>query len=188
MRLEAEIRDRVEEFVRPLYTGLDGVQTFDRVGRIEGRLRELAGGQPVNEQLLELLVLFQGVIERLGSLGRQSRFGLFLRGLSLPEELSEAVRTGLRRFSDLPETAEERLLHDACLLEKTGLRAAVARLLTAGRRRWTVERALEALDPGPAEDRFHTPAGAAMAARHRRKVEVWIEELRRSIRGEKQAS
>lgn len=187
MPLEAEIRNRIEEFVRPLYTGLDGVQTFGRVVRIEGWVWRLASGVPVNKPLLELLVLFHGVIERLGSLGRQSRFSLLLRGLSLPEELIEGVRLGLGRFSDRPGTAEERIIHDACLLEESGLRAAVARLLTVGRRRWTVERALEALDPGPAEDRFRTPAGAAVAATRRRKVESWIAGLRRSVREEEEA-
>ncbi len=184
MRLEADIRSRIEEFVLPLYTTLDGVQTFDRVVRIERRVWELAGDEDLDGRLLELLVLFHGVTDRLGSLGRQSRFALILRGLSLPEDMIERSRIGLQRFSEGPETSEERILHDAWLLEESGLRAVVARLLMAGRRRWTVERALETLGPGPVAERFYTSAGAATATRRRQEVAAWIDGLRRSLRQE----
>ncbi|MDH3743927.1 MAG: hypothetical protein OES47_02365, partial [Acidobacteriota bacterium] len=40
--LSPEIRRRCEEFARPLYAGLDGVQSFDRVSRVLERLDSLA--------------------------------------------------------------------------------------------------------------------------------------------------
>src|SRR5262249_52035324 len=122
MSLPEDVRRRIEEMVRPLYAGLDGVQTFDRVERLRRHLAailELREG-PVDEDLLEMLLLLHGVVDRLGSLAPGSRLDLFLRGLGLPEERVRRVRAGLGRLGEAPEGSEERLLHDALLLESSG--------------------------------------------------------------------
>src|SRR5690349_12636028 len=82
MTLSPEVQRRVEEMVRPLYAGLDGVQTFDRVDRLRRQLAAL-GTMPEggDADLLELLLLLHGVVDRLGSLASGGRLDLFLRGL-----------------------------------------------------------------------------------------------------------
>lgn len=174
-------RRRLEQFVKPLYAGLDGVQTFDRIDRLQVHLSALRQGEeePVDETFLELLLLLHGVVDRLGSLAPGGRLDLFLRGLGLPEELTRAVRSGLARFADDPRRPEEALLHDALLLESAGVIATVERLMAAGKKRVALARALAQLDPGPAAERYKTPRGAALGAARRRDAELWIEDLRR---------
>jgi hypothetical protein len=177
-----EARQRVEQFVRPLYAGLDGVQTFDRVARLEGYVRDLSeGGLAVEESLLELLLLFHGAVDRLGSLAPGGRLELFLRGLGLPEDLIRRVRAALGRFRDDPRGPEEGLLHDALLLESAGVVAAAERLMAAGKKRTPLARALVQLDPGPPPERYKTARGAALGAVRRREAEEWIGNLRRKV-------
>jgi hypothetical protein len=177
-----EARQRVEQFVRPLYAGLDGVQTFDRVARLESYVRDLSEGVlVVDEDLLELLLLFHGAVDRLGSLAPGGRLELFLRGLDLPEDRVRRVRAALGRFRDDPRGPEEGLLHDALLLESAGVVAAAERLMAAGKKRTPLARALGQLDPGPPPERYKTARGAALGAVRRREAEEWIGNLRRKM-------
>jgi hypothetical protein len=182
--LAEDTRRRLEQYVKPLYAGLDGVQTFDRVDRLRDHvaaLREEVTGQPpaVDGLLLDLLLLLHGVVDRLGSLAAGGRLDLFLRGLGLPEELTRAARIGLGRFHEDPRRPEEELLHDALLLESAGVVATVERLMAAGKKRVPLARALAQLDPGPAVERYKTPRGAVLGAARRKAAEEWIEDLRR---------
>jgi hypothetical protein len=181
--LSEDVRRRLEQYVKPLYAGLDGVQTFDRVERLRAHvaaLREGGTGQPaVDGPLLELLLLLHGAVDRLGSLAAGGRLDLFLKGLGLPDELTRAARTGLGRFRDDPRRLEEELLHDALLLESAGIVATVERLMAAGKKRVALGRALAQLDPGPAAERYRTPRGAIVGAARRQAAEEWIEDLRR---------
>jgi hypothetical protein len=176
-----EARQRVEQFVRPLYAGLDGVQTFDRVERLRARLAVLKAGTAVDEDLVELLLLFHGAVERLGSLAAGGRLDLFLRGLELPEDLARRVRAGLGRFHEAPHGTEEELLYDALLLESAGVVAAAERLMAAGKKRTPLARALSHLDPGPPPERYRTVCGAALGAARRREAEEWIARLRSKV-------
>ena len=177
-----EIRQRVEQLVKPLYAGLDGVQTFDRVARLESHIETLREGVlVVDEDLLELLLLFHGAVDRIGSLAPGGRLDLFLRGLDLPEERIRRVRAALGRFQDDPRGPEEGLLHDALLLESAGVVAAAERLMAAGKKRTLLARALVQLDPGPPPERYKTARGAALGAARRREAEEWIENLRRKV-------
>lgn len=176
-----DVRRQVEQFVRPLYAGLDGVQTFGQVERLRARIAAIRGGIPVDEDLLDLLVLFQGAVDRLGSLAAGGRLDLFLKGLGLADDLARKVRTGLGRLREDPRSPEEELVHDALLLESSGVIAAAERLMAAGKKRTPVARALAQLDPGPAAERYRTPLARARGAERRREAERWIEELRRKV-------
>jgi hypothetical protein len=182
--LTEDTRRRLEQYVKPLYAGLDGVQTFDRVDRLRAHvaaLREGATDQPaaVDGVLLDLLLLLHGVVDRLGSLAAGGRLDLFLKGLDLPEELARAARIGLGRFHEDPRRLEEELLHDALLLESAGVVATVERLMAAGKKQVALARVLAQLDPGPAVERYKTPRGAVLGAARRKAAEAWIEDLRR---------
>jgi hypothetical protein len=180
--LDPEIRRRLEQYVRPLYAGLDGVQTFDRVGRLQTHLDALRDA-PVDQELLEILLVLHGAVDRLGSLAAGGRLDLFLKGLGLPEERIRAVRVGLGRLQEDPRRPEEEMLHDAVLLESAGVLAALERLMAAGKKRTPVGRALAQLDPGPAAERYKTPRGAVLGAARRREAEEWIADLRRRVAG-----
>jgi hypothetical protein len=181
MSLTPGRRARVEEYVRPLYTELDGVDTFSQVEEIERRLARLAPGVRHHPELLELMVLFHGVVARLGSLARGGRWQLFVRGLGLADGDVARLRSALGRYAESPRTPEEELLHDAVLLGRTGVRAVVTRLLAAGRRRAPLERALAQIDSGPDPERFRTPAGRELAVVRQSAAIDWIARLRASV-------
>ncbi len=178
--MEPETRRRIEQYVRPLYAGLDGVQTFDRVDRLHAHIAAIrsAIGESaprIDDDLLELLLLLHGAVDRLGSLAAGGRLDLFLRGLGLAEDLVRGVRTALGRFRDNPRRPEEELLHDALLLESAGVVAAAERLMAAGKKRVPLVRALAQLDPGPPKERYRTVQGAVFGTARRREAEDWIE-------------
>jgi hypothetical protein len=182
--LDPGVRRQVEQLVRPLYAGLDGVQTFDRVDRLSTRIAALHGGRALDDRLLELLLLFHGAADRLGSLAPGGRLDLFLKGLGLADDLVRRVRAGLGRLREDPRGPEEELMHDALLLESGGVAAAAERLMAAGKKRVSLARALAQLDPGPPAERYRTPAGAALGAHRRQEAEQWIAELRRKVAAE----
>lgn len=179
--LDPGVRRQAEQFVRPLYAGLDGVQTFGQVERLRARIEAVRGDIPVEEDLLDLLVLFQGAVDRLGSLAPGGRLDLFLKGIGLADDLVRRVRSGLGRLREDPRGREEELLHDVLLLESTGVVAAAERLMAAGKKRTPVDRAVAQLDPGPAPERYRTPRARALGAERRREAEQWIGELRRKV-------
>ncbi|HWM89918.1 MAG TPA: hypothetical protein VN493_04060 [Thermoanaerobaculia bacterium] len=179
--LDPGVRRQVEQFVRPLYAGLDGVQTFGQVERLAARIQAIRGDLPVDEELLDLLLLFQGVVDRLGSLAPGGRLDLFLKGLGLGDDLVRRVRTGIGRVREEPRGPEEELVHDALLLEWSGVVATAERLMAAGKKRTPVARALAQLDPGPAPERYRTPRARELGAGRKREAERWIEELRKKI-------
>lgn len=191
MGLAPEVRAGVERFVRPLYAGLDGVQTFDRVGRLARHVADIADiastGPPgtVDAALLELLLLLHGAADRLGSLAPGGRLDLFLRGLGLADELVRSARSALGRFREDPRSPEERLLHDALLLDAAGVAAVVERLMAAGKKRAPLARAVAQLDPGPPPERYRTPGGAALGAERRKAAEAWIADLRARLAAER---
>ncbi|MFY9822481.1 MAG: hypothetical protein WAM82_13940 [Thermoanaerobaculia bacterium] len=179
-----EVSQRAEQFVRPLYAGLDGVQTFDRVERLRRRVAGLAEGLDLDGDLLDLLLVFHGVVDRLGSLAPGGRLDLFLRDLGLADSLARRVRAGLGRIGEDPKGPEEELLHDALLLESAGVGATAERLMALGKKRTPLSRALAQLDPGPPTERYRTARGAALGTARRREAEEWIADLRRKIAAE----
>ncbi|MEA2560206.1 MAG: hypothetical protein QOH06_1710 [Acidobacteriota bacterium] len=182
--LDSGVRRQAEQFVRPLYAGLDGVQTFGQVERLRARIAAIREGREamaIDEDLLELLLLLQGVVDRLGSLAPGGRLDLFLKGLGLADDLARRVRNGLGRLREDPRGLEEELVHDALLLESAGVVATAERLMAAGKKRTPVARALAQLDPGPSAERYRTPRAGELGAERRKEAELWIEELRRKV-------
>jgi hypothetical protein len=181
------LRAQVEQLVRPLYVGLDGAAGFERVSRLRRQaaaLRSAAEGGAADPFLLELLLLFHGVVDRLGSLGPGGRLDLFLRGAGVGEEPARRLRSGLGRLASAaspPASAEEALVHDALLLEASGVAAAAERLMAAGKRRLPLGRALAQLDPGAPAERYRTAAGRRLGAIRRAAALAWIDDLQRRI-------
>lgn len=179
--LPADVRRRIETFVRPLYAGLDGVQTFDRVARLEGWLSELGAEALEEREWLELLTLFHGVADRLGRGGAGSRLELFLRSLGVDGSWVRELPAALERIESRPQDEAEELLHDALLLEASGVLAAARRLMLAGKKRVEPARAASRLSAGPTLDRFRTARGRQLAAPLRREAESWIAAFVRSV-------
>ncbi len=178
MSLPASLRRQIESWVRPLYIELDGVDAFDTVERRGGVVRDLLESSEVDNEYLELLLLFHGTVKSLGSTDPRSRWWLFLRGLGLADERILRLSQGLSRWRESPQGPEEEALHDAELLEEVGIVATAQRIWRAGRKRFVLARALATLDAGPVVERFRTAEGRRLAGERRAEAEVWIETLR----------
>jgi len=189
MSLAEERRRQIESWVRPLYVELDGVDTFGVVTRrsslVESLLdADLLAAGSIDEEYLELLLLYHGTAQRIGSTGPGGRWWLFLKGLGLSDAELRRLSVGLSRWRDAPRGSEEEALHDAVLLEDVGVGACARRLWWAGRKRIAFERSLSALDAGPVAERFKTTRGRHLAVVRSRAARAWLEELRDSVAAE----
>lgn len=178
MSLDPAARRRIEELVRPLHAGLDGVDGWPQVERRLELARRLLEGVAHDPVRLELLALLHDAVDGLGGLGERSRLHLLLRSLELPEPEIAELKRALRRVERGPRAPEERALHDALLLARSGVRGALERLLEAGRKRRDPLKTVASLDAGPDPERCATEGGKKLAAERRKAAREWIEELR----------
>lgn len=185
MKLAADWRDQVERYLRPLYTELDGADTFVDAERRERRIARLGDGLDYDADRAVLLALFHGVRSRLGSLAPGGRWQLLLARIGVTAEEAAALRAGIERLESAPAGVEESLVHDALLLERTGVGAVLARLLHAGRKRVPADRAVAALDAGPPPERFRTARGRELATTLAAEARRWIEALRAALAAER---
>lgn len=184
MTLDGSRRERIETYVRPLYVELDGLDTFSSVDRRRQLSRRLLGEAAIDEEYLELLLLFHGTAKSLGSTGPGGRWWLYLRSLGVADAMLQRVSHGLGRWRESPRGLEEEALHDAELLESVGVVASARRLWWAGRKRVDFFRVLSTLDAGPVPERFRTLEGKRRAAQGRDAAKAWLESLRAAAKAD----
>jgi hypothetical protein len=161
-------RRRIEEYVRPLTAGLDGVTNFGDTHRIVAAAEAMAAGRSdLDEDLLYLLAVFSGQERWVSRMGHRSRTEMFLASLGVPARTIRALFRGLARLESAPATAEEEIAHDAVRLDGMGGRG-VARAVIEGRREGQsfleVAAAIEVAAASP----LRTEKGEAFAAERRR--------------------
>lgn len=126
--MDSDLRKRLETFLLPLYQDLDGVSRFadvERVGRIARRLYELEG-----DDAFELLLLFHVLGKWLEKVGNASRTVLAVGGITEADLWRTAA--SIRRL-DNPETAAERTVAGAILIDQAGVRGLALRFASARR-------------------------------------------------------
>jgi hypothetical protein len=132
--MDATRRRRIEEYVRPIAVGLDGITYFgdaERVARAAGRI---AGNDPsIDRDVVYLLAMFSGQGRWVSRLGQRSRTEIFLTSAGVPAPAVQALFRGLARIAGEPRTKEEAVVHDALKLEALGA-TGIARLLLDGYR------------------------------------------------------
>ncbi len=174
LALDADAKARILDFVRPLSVGLDGMTNF---GFVERRLRiseillegeegreGAAGGGPggLSPARLFLLAAFAGLpaARRITSDGRES---LLLRSLRVPLEEISSLSSSLSRLESSPQTTEERIVHDAMLLENVGAYGVTQLLVSGARERMTLAEMADEIDARMDGARFATEAGRRLA-------------------------
>ena len=129
-----ETRARIEEYVRPLAVGLDGMTNYGDVRRaVAASERIAAGREAVDRDLLYLLAVFSGQEKWVSRMGHRSRTELYLASLEVPARTVGALFRSLTRFDTAPKTPEEEIVHDAVRLDRLGAYG-VARILADGYR------------------------------------------------------
>ncbi len=173
LRLDSAAKARILDFVRPLSVGLDGMTDF---GFVERRIRIseiFLGGEEgrdgaarsvgVDPARLFLLAAFAGLpsARRITPDGRES---LLLRSLHVPLEEISSLSSSLSRVESTPETPEERIVHDAILLESVGAYGVTQLLVSGARERMTLTEMADEIDARMDAARFATGAGRRLAA------------------------
>ncbi len=132
--MDATRRRRIEEYVRPIAVGLDGVTYFGDAERVARAAERIAGEDPsIDRDVVYLLAMFSGQSRWVSRLGQRSRTEIFLASAGIPAPAMRALFRGLPRLASGPRTAEEAVVHDALKLEALGA-TGIARLLLEGYR------------------------------------------------------
>ncbi len=172
LSLDSVAKARILDFVRPLSVGLDGVTTF---GFVERRLRiseflegeegtaEAAGGPGVDRDRLFLLAAFAG-LPAARHITTDSREDLLLRSLRISFEEISLLVSSLRRVASEPRSQEEKIVHDAMLLESVGAYGVTQILVSGARERMTLAEMAGEIDARMSAARFATGAARRLAA------------------------
>jgi hypothetical protein len=130
----SEVRRSIEEYVRPLATGLDGVTHFGDITRVVAASERIAAGrEDLDRELLYLLAVFSGQERWISRLGNASRTEIFLASQGVSAKTIRALFKGLARLETAPGSPEEEIVHDAVVLEHMGAYG-ILRLIEEARR------------------------------------------------------
>lgn len=124
--MEAAVRSALESFLKPLYQDVDGVSRFEEVHRIAAIARRI---HPAGDDAFDLLLLFHGLGKWLDKVGNASRVRL---SVGIDEGAIRRTAASIRRL-DSPETADERAVAAAVLIDTAGVRGLANRFAAARR-------------------------------------------------------
>ena len=176
--MDATRRRRIEEYVRPIAVGLDGVTYFGDSERVVRAAERIAGDDPsIDRDVVYLLAMFSGQGKWVSRLGQRSRTEIFLTSAGIPAPAMRALFRGLPRLPSEPQTAEEAVVHDALKLEALGA-TGIARLLLEGyRERQDFLEMADAIDKAAGVE-LATEAGRRLAEPRREAMRRFAEQLR----------
>lgn len=189
MMLGAPI-DRYCDFARPAYADRDPGHDFDHISRIIDRLPALADGlePPPVPHRLHFLAAFHGLSGKIaGDPDFRRRTERFLTDLGWPQAEITASFAALARHVSDPQTAEERMVHDANLFEVTGPFGIAKAFTVGGARGQRYAQTLDIFAANLAALRFRTPAGRALYEPRKAYAAAFIEELRRDLTAKAQS-
>jgi hypothetical protein len=176
--LNADTKKRIEEYVRPLAVGLDGVTNYGDVERMVSAAERIAGGRAdVDPDLLFLLAVFSGQEKWVSRMGHRSRTEIFLSSLGVPERTVRRLFKSLARFETEPASPEEEIVHDAVRLEAMGAYGVARGLADAYRERLDIPEMADAIDAA-ADAPLRTDQGRELAGPRRALMREFARRLR----------
>ncbi len=176
--MDAVRRRQIEQYVRPIAVGLDGVTYFGDAERVVRAAERIAAGMgTLDRDLLYLLAMFSGQEKWVSRMGHRSLTELFLASLPLAPAGIRAVFRGLSRFDTDPQTPEEAVVHDAVRLEGLGATGIARRLLEGYRERQDFLEMADAIEES-ARLPLRTESGRALAEARRDTMRRFAARLR----------
>lgn len=165
--MDAAKRRAVEEYVKPLAAGLDGMTNYGDIRRMVSAALRIAGERAgLDRDLLYLLAVFSGQERWISRLGHRSRTEIFLSSLGVSARTIQRLFRGLGRFEAAPGGPEEEIVHDAVRLEAMGAYG-IARTLADGyRERLEIPEMADAIEEA-ARASLATPEGRRLADERR---------------------
>jgi hypothetical protein len=176
--MDAAARRSIEDYVRPLAVGLDGVTNYGDVQRMVSAAEAIADGRSgLDADLVFLLAVFSGQERWVSRMGHRSRTETFLASLGVPPRTVRALFRGLERFETEPATPEEEIVHDAVRLEAMGAYGIARGLADAYRERLDILEMASAIEKA-ADEPLRTEAGKRLAGPRRDLMRAFSRRLR----------
>jgi hypothetical protein len=177
--MDASQKRAVEEYVKPLAVGLDGMTNYGAIERMVSASQRIARSREgLDGDLLFLLAVFSGQERWISRMGHRSRTEIFLASLGVPARTIQRLFRALARFETAPSAPEEEIVHDAVRLEAMGAYG-IARSLTEGyRERLEIPEMADAIEEA-ARAPLATDEGRALAEERRTLMLEFAERLRR---------
>ncbi len=176
--MDSATRRRIEEYVKPLAAGLDGVANYGDVERAVCVSERIAGGRDgIDCDLLFLLAVFSGQEKWVSRMGHRSRTEIFLASLGIPQRRIQALFRGLARLATEPATPEEEIVHDAVRLDRIGAYGVACSLVEGYRERMDFPEMAEAVEEA-ARAPLRTEAGRRLAEPRRQTMLEFARKLR----------
>ena len=166
---EAE-RRRIEDYVKPLAVGLDGVTNYGDVERAVSAAETIASSleeENLDGDLVFLLAVFSGQEKWVSRMGHRSRSEIFLESQGVPRRRIAALFRGLARLGESPQLPEERVVHDAVVLDSMGAYGVARSLAAAYRERLDIAEMAAAIEEAAASPLLTEPARALAEPRRR---------------------
>ncbi|MGZ5380638.1 MAG: hypothetical protein ACXWFQ_02150, partial [Thermoanaerobaculia bacterium] len=133
------------------------------VEKLVGETGRENGGPAADDDRLFLLAAFAG-LPAARRISPDSREDLLLRSLRIPFEEIQILVSSLNRYEAGPQSPEEKLVHDAMLLESVGAYGVTQLLVAGARERMTLAEMAQEIVEKMESARFATPAGRRLAA------------------------
>jgi hypothetical protein len=176
--MELEARRKVEQYVRPLAVGLDGVTNYGDVERVVSAAEAIAEGEPgLDRDVLFLLAAFSGQEKWVSRMGHRSRTEIFLASLEIPPRTVQRLFRGLARFETEPAAREEEIVHDAVRLDAMGAYGIAHGLADAYRERLSILEMAGAIEAAAGVP-LRTEAGRRLARARREVMLAFARQLR----------
>ena len=176
--MDEAARRQIEEYVRPLAVGLDGVTNYGDIQRMVSASERIAAGRAgLDADLLFLLAVFSGQEKWVSRMGHRSRTEIFLSSLGVPPKTVQRLFRGLARFETAPATAEEEIVHDVVKLDGMGAYGIARGLADAYRERMDVLEMADAIEESAGAELL-TETGRALAEGRRALMREFARRMR----------